>query len=79
MEIVEIFDPELAMCLKSRGFPYLYVRKEKGLEIIAFEIAGGFSAAFAELDEDEGCSIVRIYEADGSSFPTAGPGPEKPG
>lgn len=65
IDVIEIIDPELAMCLESRGFPYLYVRQEKGLEIIAFEVVDGFSEAFAELDEDMGCSIVGYYEAVG--------------
>lgn len=64
MQIIEIFDPELAMCLHERGYPTLYRRKENGLGISAFKIVEGFSAAFEELDEDEGCSIVRIYDTD---------------
>lgn len=62
MEVIEIFDPEFALGLQSFGFPYLYVRKEEGLEVIAFESNREIDAAFCELDIDGGASIVRVFE-----------------
>lgn len=76
MEIIEIIDPELAMCLEGEGFPYHYVRKEGRLEIIAFVMTDAFSEAFCELDEDEGCSIYRFVEVDDPVAQTVIPGME---
>ena len=72
MEIVEIIDPELAMCLQEAGFPHHYIRKEGNLSIIAFVSSPEFREAFEEFDEDDGCSIHRTYDTDDGAIPERG-------
>ena len=62
-QVLEIFDPELAMCLASRGFPRIHLRTEQGLEIFSYDITPALSDALEACDPEYEDAIWRIRDA----------------
>ena len=70
-QVVEIFDPEIAMCLESKGLQRTALRNERGLEIFSYHLTRALSDALQACDPyyDEAIWSIRDAEVDQTDDP----------